>query len=123
MTDPKSIATDLKDEETKAADETTSFRYKLINKARKLKNTVNTSVVDQSKKAENWYMDMAGKPLELMAKMPRFEQIAADIKAIQNKTIQHGYDLMRMAISKADDINDEILTLAEKKMEVLSEQS
>jgi len=112
--------TDIKDElasdETQNPEETKGIWANTIDNVRKMKNRVNTSVVDQSKKAEKWHKKVNSWPLKKLSKVKRFKQIAADVDAVQAKTVKHGYDLLRKVVNSMDDINEEILARVEKRI-------
>jgi hypothetical protein len=85
-----------------------------IENTKKIKNRVNKEVVNHSKTVEKWHKRLASWPLDQLANFDSFERVAEDLNAIQAKIIKNNYDLMRLAVSKTDEIADEILIRAEK---------
>ena len=112
----KTMKKNLQAEKNKAAKENRVTQRTVFGKAKKLKASVRTSVLNRSKRIEKWHKSTAGWPLERMVKVKRFEQVAGDMIAIQTKTIGHGYDLARTVVTKICDITDEMLDMAEKRL-------
>lgn len=111
----KTMTEDLQAAKNESGVESQGFQQSLIVTMKKLKNTVKTSMVDRSKRVEQWHKKVAAWPLERLVKIGRLEQAAGDMIAIQGKSIAHGYDLARTVVIKVDDIADEILTCVEKR--------
>ena len=112
----KTMKKELQEEKIKTVKDKQGQQPTVFGKAKKLKNTVSTSVLNRSKRIEKWHKSTAGWPLEHLAKVKRIEQVAGDMIAIQTKTIGHGYDLARTLVNKVCDITDEILDRAEKRL-------
>ncbi|MBL7204205.1 MAG: hypothetical protein ISS63_07730 [Desulfobacteraceae bacterium] len=110
----KTMKADLQDEKIEVPQGTVVIQRSFIGRIKKFKTNVKTSMVNRSKRAEKWHKNASGWPLNFLAKVNRFEQVAGDMIAIQTKTIGHSYNLMRAVVTKVDDIADEILTRAEK---------
>jgi hypothetical protein len=110
------IKKELKEKKIETAKETRDTQPTVFAKAKKLKRSARTSVLNRSKRIEKWHKKTAGLPFERLFEFKRLEEVAGDIIAIQNKTIGHGYDLARTVVTKVCDITDEILDRAEKRL-------
>lgn len=111
----KEMKPDLNKEAAQDEKKETGFLHTVFGNVKKFKSSVNTSVVNRSKKAEKLHLAVASWPINALGNVNRLENYATDIHAIQSKTIGHGYDLVRTVVSKVDDITDEILVRAEKQ--------
>lgn len=119
-TEERASLTDIKEELVEEAvqeeKEAGTFFHDIIGSTRKIKNNVNTKLIRQSKKAEKWHKDLASWPLKKVARVNRLEPVAADVDAVQTKTIKHAYTILRTVIKSIDDIAEEILTRTQKRL-------
>ena len=121
---PNEVSIDLKNKdfnnqkEKKMTTEKTkanALRSDVIADLKDVQKVVKDAVNVAAQNVEKIHKKFISLPPKYFGKIERFEKISKDIKEVQEKTIGHVYDLIKIINDKFNDIAEDILTKSEPK--------